>query len=213
MGRLNVDCVLARVCCECGKWTSRELGRIDAPLDEPDPARSECRVDSKPPAVDHHVMMKPTQGRQVLRIGRPTPGPRDLVVWLQSVAAEAPVGGAASVTMEDKTAEFVGTLCPPAKRGDRPTSGSGEGGTVQTPLGAAVATPVPPSKGGDKQAGTSPRPCCFETPGGGGQSGGSVNGDVETARHPFPHRSAAIGGRQLLGVRFSNIRAGCDRFG
>ena len=53
--------------------------------------------------MNHNMMVKPTEGDQIVSIGWPALRPRLLVMWLQPIATGATFGGTRSVTMEDKS--------------------------------------------------------------------------------------------------------------
>ncbi len=52
------------------------------------------------------MVMKPTEGYKIVRVGWAALGPGDLVVGLKPIAAGAAVGRASTVPIEDGSAEF-----------------------------------------------------------------------------------------------------------
>ena len=89
-----------------------------ARLDEPDPTGSESIVDAIAKSVNDNVMMKPTEGCQVVRIGDAALGPRDLVVDLEPVPAGTAIGSASSVSVKDEASQPIGNDPAPTTHGE-----------------------------------------------------------------------------------------------
>jgi hypothetical protein len=62
-------------------------------------------IDGEPSPMDHDVMVEPTQRREVLGIGATSLGPGHDVMGLEAITARAAIRGAASVPMENVSAQ------------------------------------------------------------------------------------------------------------
>ena len=80
-----------------------ESGRIGTRRCESETSRTSRCIDPVAPAVDHNMMVKPTESGQIVGIGGSALRPRLFVMWLQPIATGATFGGTRSITMKDET--------------------------------------------------------------------------------------------------------------